>query len=74
MLDQVNSFFGIVGDYDLNLMTPNQTLSGLTSRCIYEIEKIIFEYKHDIVFVQGDKTTVMSAAVYRIIIKFQLHT
>jgi len=63
MLDQVNSFFGIEADYDLNLMIPNQTLAGLTSRCIIELEKVILESKPDILFVQGDTTTVMSAAI-----------
>lgn len=63
MLDQINTFFGIKGDYDLNLMVPNQNLAELTSRCIISIDKILFDAKPDIVFVQGDTTTVMAAAL-----------
>ena len=29
MLDQVLDFFGIIPDYDLNLMKPNQTLNDI---------------------------------------------
>lgn len=63
MLDQINTFFGIKGDYDLNLMVPNQNLAELTSRCLISIDKILFDAKPDIVFVQGDTTTVMAAAL-----------
>ncbi len=34
MLDQINAFFGIQGDYDLNLMKPNQTLFDIVSGCL----------------------------------------
>lgn len=63
MLDQVNSFFGIQGDYDLDLMLPNQTLAGLTSRCILGIDLVIDEAKPDYIFVQGDTTTVIATAL-----------
>ncbi len=36
MLDQVLDIFQIEPDTDLNLMKPNQTLAGLTSRAIAE--------------------------------------
>jgi len=63
MLNQVNSFFGIKGDYDLNLMQPNQSLSGFTSRCIADLEPILDASKPDLVFVQGDTTTVLAGAL-----------
>jgi UDP-N-acetylglucosamine 2-epimerase (non-hydrolysing) len=63
MLDQINSFFGIKGDFDLNLMSPDQTLYGLTARCITELKAVIDEAKPDLVFVQGDTTSVMAGAL-----------
>jgi len=63
MLDQVNSFFGISGDYDLDLMQPNQTLFDITTKCMKGLEPILNEFKPDIVFVQGDTTTVVAAAL-----------
>ncbi len=63
MLDQVNSFFGIRGDYDLNLMSPNQTLFDITGRCLKGLESILDSSMPDLVFVQGDTTTVMAGAV-----------
>ena len=34
MLDQVLAIFHIRPDYDLNIMKPNQTLAGITSRAV----------------------------------------
>lgn len=63
MLDQVNAFFGISGDYDLNLMQPNQSLLDLTARCIAGLGPVLEASKPDLVFVQGDTTTVMAGAL-----------
>jgi len=63
MLDQVNSFFGLQSDYDLNLMQPNQTLFDITARCLKGLEPIISGYKPDLIFVQGDTTTVMATSL-----------
>jgi len=63
MLDQVNSFFCIKPDFDLDLMLPNQTLAGLTSRCINGIDEIISIVKPDYTFVQGDTTSVLAASL-----------
>ncbi len=63
MLDQVNQFFGIVGDHDLNLMKPNQSLGDITARCIEGLGPIIESEKPNLVFVQGDTTSVMAAAL-----------
>ena len=41
MLDQILDLFGIVPDYDLNLMRPNQTLEQLTARVLTELTPII---------------------------------
>lgn len=63
MLDQVMDIFDIVPDVDLNLMRPNQSLSGLTSRALEAIDGYLANEKPDVVIVQGDTTTVFSAAL-----------
>jgi UDP-N-acetylglucosamine 2-epimerase (non-hydrolysing) len=63
MLDQVNEFFDIKADYDLNLMEPNQSLSDLTARCLTGLQSVLIDSKPDLVFVQGDTTTVLAGAL-----------
>ena len=63
MLKQVMRVFEIVADYELSIMTDNQKLSELTGRAILEVEKVLVEVKPDIVLVQGDTTTALSAAM-----------
>lgn len=63
MLDQINSFFGIKGDYDLNLMKPNQTLFDIVSGCLLGLKDILTTEKPDLVFVQGDTSTVLAGAL-----------
>jgi len=62
MLDQVLHFFGIIPDYNLNLMTEGQSLCSLTSRAIQGIETIIDEIKPNILLVQGDTTSAFVGA------------
>ncbi|GAF81436.1 unnamed protein product [marine sediment metagenome] len=63
MLDQVLDVFGVKPDADLNLMRPNQTLAGLTSRAIAAIDEYLQASRPDMVIVQGDTTTVFCAAL-----------
>jgi UDP-N-acetylglucosamine 2-epimerase (non-hydrolysing) len=63
MLDQVLHFFDIKPDYDLNLMKPDQNLHELTSNVINGIKPIVEYFKPDYVFVHGDTTTSMAAAL-----------
>ena len=63
MLDQVNDLFGIVPDFDLNIMAAGQTLNGIASRVIGELDAVLAEAAPDAVLVQGDTTTVMGAAI-----------
>ncbi|SPF51407.1 UDP-N-acetyl glucosamine-2-epimerase [Syntrophobacter sp. SbD1] len=63
MLDQVLQVFDIVPDLDLNLMRPDQTLSGLTSRAIETLDGVFAVEKPDLVLVQGDTATCFSAAL-----------
>jgi UDP-N-acetylglucosamine 2-epimerase (non-hydrolysing) len=63
MLDQVLPVFGVIPDVDLDLMRPNQSLGGLTSRAIEALDRYLAEDKPDVVLVQGDTTTVLCAAL-----------
>lgn len=63
MLDQVIEIFKIKPDYDLNIMKPNQTLSGITTEVITGIDDIVKKEKPDVVLVHGDTTTAMAAAL-----------
>lgn len=63
MLDQVIKIFGIVADYDLNIMKQNQTLTNITTEILLQTD-IILEKEHpDIVLVHGDTTTSFAAAL-----------
>lgn len=63
MLDQVNDLFGVEPDFDLNIMAAGQTLNGIASRVIGELDAVLAEAAPDAVLVQGDTTTVMGAAI-----------
>ena len=63
MLDQVLNFFGQTADYDLDLMTPGQSLSGITAKAIEALEPILEQSNPDVVIVQGDTTTAFVGAL-----------
>ncbi len=63
MLDQVLEVFRVVPDYDLNSMTPGQTLAASTARILAALEPVMADAKPDIVYVQGDTTTTLCGAL-----------
>ncbi len=63
MLQQVLDVFGVIPDEDLALMTPNQSLAGLTARAMVELDGYLEREKPDVVMVQGDTTTVLCGAL-----------
>lgn len=63
MLDQVLTVFGIRPDYDLDLMTPGQTLYQSTSRILAGLEPVFAKEAPDFVLVQGDTTTTLCGAL-----------
>jgi len=63
MLDQVLSIFNIIPDYDLNLMSKNQSLEKITGKIIYDISNLLIKIQPSILFVQGDTTTAFSASL-----------
>lgn len=63
MLDQVLGLFGIVPDYDLNIMKQGQDLYDVTSRVLVGMRDVLKEARPNIVLVHGDTTTSMAAAL-----------
>ena len=63
MLDQVLTLFKITPEYDLDLMRPGQTLTGITCRVLAGLEQILRESRPDLVLVHGDTTTTFAAAL-----------
>ncbi|MBN1348675.1 UDP-N-acetylglucosamine 2-epimerase (non-hydrolyzing) [candidate division KSB1 bacterium] len=57
ILDQPLRLFDIVPDYDLNIMTSNQTLFSISKKALSGLENVLQEVQPDIVLVQGDTTT-----------------
>ena len=55
--------FELEPDYDLNLMVPDQTLSGLTSRILSSLNPILQKEQPDWVLVHGDTTTAFAGAL-----------
>jgi UDP-N-acetylglucosamine 2-epimerase (non-hydrolysing) len=63
MLDQVLAAFAVIPDYDLNVMTPGQTLFQSTARILQALEQPFAESKPDLAIVQGDTTTTLCGAL-----------
>lgn len=63
MLDQVLKFFEIIPDYDLQLMQANQSLFQVIANGLLKLEKVLEETQPDLIFVQGDTTTVLLGAL-----------
>lgn len=63
MLDQVLTWFHVKPDHDLDLMQPNQTLSGITARILQGVSEILEREQPDILLVQGDTTSAMIGAL-----------
>jgi UDP-N-acetylglucosamine 2-epimerase (non-hydrolysing) len=63
MLDQVNDFFGIKPDVDLDMMRPGQSLGRLTERVVGRLDPLMADERPDAVVVQGDTTTTFTGAL-----------
>lgn len=63
MLAQVAEYFDLLPDLDLALMQQNQTLAGLSARCLEGIDATIDRFRPDCVVAQGDTTTVMATSI-----------
>jgi UDP-N-acetylglucosamine 2-epimerase (non-hydrolysing) len=63
LIDQVQELFDLAPDLDLNLMTPDQSLNGLSARVITALDEVLERVRPDWLLVQGDTTTAMGAAL-----------
>ena len=63
LLDQVLEIAGIEPDVDLDVMTPNQTLDGLTAKLIVDLGQAFDAEKPDRIVVHGDTLTTMVASL-----------
>lgn len=58
MAEQAMQIFGIKPDHDLNIMAKNQTLNSIAAKIFNQLPKYFEKVKPDLVFIQGDTTTV----------------
>lgn len=63
MLQQVMDLFEIKADYDLEVMTANQTLNGLSQLLLERLDPVLDAVKPDRILVHGDTTTAMISAL-----------
>lgn len=63
LLDQVLETFGIVPDFDLDLMRPEQSLYDVTASVLRGVESVLLDARPDAVLVHGDTTTTFAAAL-----------
>lgn len=63
MLDQVMDAFDLHADFDLDLMQHGQTLAQLSARVLTNLTPILERERPEMVLVQGDTTTVLTAAL-----------
>jgi UDP-N-acetylglucosamine 2-epimerase (non-hydrolysing) len=63
LLDQVLKLANIVPDFDLNIMTTNQTLDRLSARLLGDIGNVLDRVQPTRVIVQGDTATAMTGAL-----------
>ena len=63
MLDSVMEVFALKADCDLDIMTPRQTLSAITSKCLTGMDDVIERFKPDMILVHGDTSTTFAGAL-----------
>ncbi|PHP52227.1 non-hydrolyzing UDP-N-acetylglucosamine 2-epimerase [Actinomyces ruminis] len=63
MLDQVNDFFGIVPDADLDIHRPGQSLTQITVGTLEGAERVIEQFSPSLLVVQGDTTSAFAAGL-----------
>jgi UDP-N-acetylglucosamine 2-epimerase (non-hydrolysing) len=63
MLDQVLGLFHIIPDYDLEIMTPGQSLSDIFASTIDRLQGVFSAFRPDIVLVHGDTASSFAATL-----------
>jgi UDP-N-acetylglucosamine 2-epimerase (non-hydrolysing) len=63
MLDQVLSLFAIAPDFDLNIMTPGQDLTNVTTAILQGMKGVFSQFKPAVVLVHGDTATTFATTL-----------
>ena len=63
MLDSVMQVFDLKADADLDIMTPRQTLSTITGKCLTGMDEVIERFVPDMILVHGDTSTTFAGAL-----------
>jgi UDP-N-acetylglucosamine 2-epimerase (non-hydrolysing) len=63
LLAPMLAFFGLRPDVDLRVMTPGQTLAGVTTRVLGGMDELLAREQYDLIVVQGDTTTAFAAGL-----------
>lgn len=63
MTNQMLDFFQIKPDYNLNLMTYDQSLTKFSSKLSERLEQILSEWLPDLIFVQGDTISALAGGL-----------
>lgn len=63
MLEQVLKTFGLVPNYDLQIMSAKQTLAQITTRALEGLDRVIQETQPGLLLAQGDTTTTFVASL-----------
>ena len=63
MLDQVLGLFGMVPDFDLDLMRPGQDLCDVTTGILSGMRAVLRDWRPDVILVHGDTTTSFAGAL-----------
>lgn len=63
MLDQVLELFGLIPEYDLNIMKPGQDLTDVTVNILKGLKNVYEDFAPDIVLVHGDTATTFAATL-----------
>ncbi len=61
--NQTLSFFGLIADYNLDVMQANQTLSQLQARLLEKLSFLFSKHTFDVTLVQGDTMSVFCGAL-----------
>jgi UDP-N-acetylglucosamine 2-epimerase (non-hydrolysing) len=63
MLDQVLDLFGIIPEFDLDIMRPNQTPGDVTGAILAAMPHVFVSFRPDVVLVHGDTATTFATSL-----------
>ena len=63
MLDSVLEIFNVKPDFDLNIMAHGQTIIDICNKVLTGVDKVLKEFRPDIVLVHGDTSTTLNGAL-----------